>query len=171
MLSKINNEVLSHGPEALLPQNLNKKWLSILQEMAEDFIGSNYDLEECKKPEDVADPILSVCVSELLRSQHNGKTDMSIEEMLEKITIYSISLIIEAVDRESDIGIEQPTLEDILHWDRIIRMKKTNPKFVETLEKACILLIPEQTSSKKSILNTSKIVRQIVKSIKHYFGI
>jgi len=149
MLSKINNEVLLHGPEAVLPQNLNKKWLNILQEMAEDFIGSNYDLEECKKPEDVADPILSVCVSELLMSQHNDKTDIPIKEMLEKITIYSISLIIEAVDRESDIGIEQPTLEDILYWDRIIRMRKTNPEFVETLEKACILQIPEQASSKE----------------------
>jgi len=149
MLSKINNEVLSHGPEALLPQNLNKKWLNILQEMAEDFIGSNYDLEECKKPEDVADLILSVCVSELLISQHNDNTDIPIEEMLEKITIYSISLIIEAVDRESNIGIEKPTLENILYWDRIIRMKKTNPEFVETLKKACILLIPELASSKK----------------------
>jgi hypothetical protein len=149
MLSKINNEVLSHGPEAVLPQNLNKKWLNILQEMAEDFIGSNYDLEECKKPEDVADPILSVCVSELLMSQHNDKTDIPIKEMLDKITIYSISLIIETVDRESNIGIDQPTLEDIFNWDRIIRMKKSNPEFVEALEKACILLIPEQASSKE----------------------
>jgi len=149
MLSKINNEVLSHGPEAVLPQNLNKKWLNILQKMAEDFIDSNYDLEECKKPEDVADLILSVCVSELLISQHNNNTDIAIEEMLEKITIYSISLIMEAVDRESNIGIEKPTLEDILYWDRMIRMKKTNPEFVETLEKACILLIPEQAPSKE----------------------
>ena len=149
MLSKLNNEVLSHGPEALLPQNLNKKWLSILQEMAEDFIGSNYDLEECKKPEDVADPILTVCVSEILRSQPNYTTDMPIDKMLEKVAIYSICLIIEAVDRVSNIGIEQPTLEDILYWDRIIRMKKTNPEFVETLEKACILLIPEHASSKE----------------------
>ena len=149
MLSKLNNEVLSHGPEAVLPQNLNKKWLNILQEMAEDFIGSNYDLEECKKPEDIADPILSVCVSALLISQHSNSTDISIKEMLEKITIYSISLVMEAVDRESNIGIEKPTLEDILYWDRMIRMKKTNPEFVETLEKACILLIPEHASSKE----------------------
>ena len=145
MLSKINNEVLSHGPEAVLPQNLNKKWLNVLEDMAEGFIGSNYDLEECKKPEDVADPILSVCVSEILRSQHNDKTNIPIEKMLEKITIYSISLIIEAVDRESNIGVEKPTLEDILYWDRIIKMRKTNPKFVEALEKACVLRIPEQT--------------------------
>jgi hypothetical protein len=69
--------------------------------------------------------------------------------MLENITIYSVSLLIEAVERESDIGIEQPTLEDILSWDRIIRMRRTNPKFVEALEKACILIIPEQASSKE----------------------
>ena len=149
MLSKINNEVLTHGPEAVLPQNLNKKWLNILQKMAEDFLEANYDLEKCKKPGDTADPILSVCVSEILRSQHKDQTNISIEEMLEKVTIYSISLIIEAVDRESKIGIEKPTLEDILYWDKIIRMKKINPEFVETLEKACILIIPKQASSKE----------------------
>lgn len=139
MLSKFSNEVLSHGPDAVLPQNLNKEWFAILKEMAEHFIGSNYDLEECKKPEDIADPILSVCVLELWRSKDNNNTDMSTEEMLEKTTIYSLSLIMEAVNRESDIGVEQPTLENILLWDRIVRMKMTNPEFVETLEQACML--------------------------------
>ena len=149
MLSKFGNEVLMHGPEALLPQNLNNEWLDILQKMAGDFLDTSYDFEKCKKPEDVADPILSVCISEILRSQHTDKTDISIEEMLENITIYSVSLLIEAVERESNIRIEQPTLEDILSWDRIIRMRKTNPKFIEALEKACILIIPKQASSKE----------------------
>lgn len=148
MLSNFGNEVLLHGPDALLPQNLNKEWLNRLQKMAEDFLDGSYDLKECQKPGDIADPILSVCVSEILRSRHNDKTDISVEEMLEKITIYSVSLLIEAVDRESNIGIEQPTLEDILSWERIIKMRITNPKFVETLEKACILLIPKKASSK-----------------------
>ena len=143
MLSKFGNEVLLHGPDALLPQNLNNEWLDILQKMAGDFLDASYDLEECKKPEDVADPILSICVSEILRSQHIDKNDISIEEMLENITIYSVSLLIEAVERESNIGIEQPTLENILSWERIIRMRRTNAKFVEALEKACILIIPE----------------------------
>ena len=149
MLSKFGNEVLLHGPDALLPQNLNNEWLDILQKMAGDFLDASYDLEECKKPEDVADPILSICVSEILRSQHIDKNDMSIEEMLENITIYSVSLLIEAVERESNIGIERPTLEDILSWDRIIRMRRTNPKFVKALEKACILIIPESASSRE----------------------
>ena len=147
MLSKFGNEVLLHGPDALLPQNLNNEWLDTLQKMAGDFLDASYDLEECKKPEDVADPILSVCISEILRSQHKDKTNISVEKMLENITIYSVSLIIEAVERESNIGIEQPTLENILSWDRIMRMRKTNPKFVEALEKACILMILEQGSS------------------------
>jgi len=149
MLSKFGNEVLLHGPDALLPQNLNNEWLDILQKMAGDFLDASYDLEECKKPEDVADPILSICVSEILRSQHIDKNDISIEEMLENITIYSVSLLIEAVERESNIGIERPTLEDILSWDRIIRMRRTNPKFVKALEKACILIIPESASSRE----------------------
>ncbi|MBW2248334.1 MAG: hypothetical protein JRF62_14345 [Deltaproteobacteria bacterium] len=149
MLSKFGNEVLLHGPDALLPQNLNNEWLDILQKMAGDFLDASYDLKDCKKPEDVADLILSICVSEILRFQHVDKTDISIEAMLENITIYSVSLLIEAVERESNIGIEQPTLEDILSWDRIMRMRGTNPKFVEALEKACILIIPEQASSKE----------------------
>ena len=149
MLSKFGNEVLLYGPDALLPQNLNNEWLNILQKMAGDFLDASYDLEECKKPEDVADPILSICVSEILRSQHTDKTDISIEAMLENITIYSVSLLIEAVERESNIGIEQPALEDILSWDRIIRMRRTNRKFVEALEKACILIIPEKASSEE----------------------
>jgi hypothetical protein len=149
MLSKFGNEVLLHGPGALLPQNLNNEWLDILQKMAVDFLDASYDLEECNKPEDVADPILSVCVSEILRSQHTDTADISMEETLEKITIYSVSLLIEAVERESNIGIERPALEDILSWDRIIRMRRTNPKFVEALEKACILILPEQASSRE----------------------
>ena len=48
----------------------------------------------------------------------------------------------------SKIGIEQSILEDILSWGRIIRMRMTNPKFVEPLEKACILLIPKKAPSK-----------------------
>ena len=139
MLSRFSNQVLSHGADAVLPQNLNTEWLNILQKMAEDFLDSSYDLEECKKPEDISDPILSVCVTEILRSHHGDIIDISIEEMLEKISIYSLSLIMEAVDRKSDIGLEKPTLENILSWDRIAKLNKINPEFIEILEQACIL--------------------------------
>lgn len=139
MLAKFNNEVLKYGPDAVLPQNLNKEWLNTLQEMAEDFLETNYDSEQCKKPGDTVDPILSVCVSEILRSQQSDNVDISDVDILKKIPIYSLSLIIEAVNRESDLGIENPSLENILSWDRIIKIKETNPEFIKALEKACIL--------------------------------
>jgi hypothetical protein len=139
MLAKFNNEVLRYGPDAVLPQNLNKEWLATLQKMAEDFLETNYDLEQCKKPGDIVDPILSVCVSEILRSQHTDKADISDEDILKKIPIYSLSLIIEAVSRESDLGIEKPNLENLLSWDRIRKIKDTHPEFIKALEKACIL--------------------------------
>jgi hypothetical protein len=144
MLSRFSNQVLSQGPDAVLPQNLNAEWLNILQKMAEDFLDSSYDLEECKKPEDIADPILSVCVSEILRSHPGDIIDISIEEMLERVTIYSLSLIMESVDRESEIGLEKPTLNNILSWDRIVKLKEINPEFIKTLEQACILREPKQ---------------------------
>ena len=139
MLSSFNNQVLKYGPEGVLPQNLNNKWLPILQKMAEDFLDTSYDLDKCRKPEDVADPILSVCVSDILVSRGDNTTDISIEKMLEMITIYSLSLIMEAVSRESGIKIEQPTLENILSWDIINRLRVTNPQFIKVLEQACIL--------------------------------
>ena len=148
MLAKFNNEVLKYGPDAVLPQNLNKEWLNTLQQMAEDFLESNYDLEQCKKPGDMVDPILSVCVSEILRSQHSGKAEISDEDILKKIPIYSLSLIIEAVHRESDLGLEKPNLENLLSWDRIRRIKENNPEFIKALEKACILQ-PSRTAGYK----------------------
>jgi hypothetical protein len=148
MLAKFNNEVLKYGPDAVLPQNLNKEWLNTLQQMAEDFLESNYDLEQCKKPGDMVDTILSVCVSEILRSQHSGKADISDEDILKKIPIYSLSLIIEAVHRESDLGLEKPNLENLLSWDRIRRIKEDNPEFIKALEKACILQ-PSSTAGYK----------------------
>jgi hypothetical protein len=148
MLAKFNNEVLQYGPDAVLPQNLNKEWLATLQKMAEDFLETNYDLEQCKKPGDIVDPILSVCVSEILRSQHTDKADISDEDILKKIPIYSLSLIIEAVSRESDLGIEKPNLENLLSWDRIRKIKDTHPEFIKALEKACILQ-PSSTAGYK----------------------
>jgi hypothetical protein len=138
MLSEFSNQVLSHGPEAVLPQSLNRKWLDRLLKMAEDFLDASYDLEECKEPRDIADPVLTVCVLEILNSQSAAKTDMPTRELLEKVTIYALLLIMESVQREVDIGFEPPTLENILSWDRIAALKDSNPDFIKMLEQACI---------------------------------
>ena len=139
MISKFNNEVLSKGPYAVLPQNLNHAWLETLQRMAEDFLDRNFSIDECKDPEDIADPLLSVCVFEILRHLDIDKSTVPFEDMIEKIAIYAISIIMEAVNRESDIGLDPPDLDNILSVQRIDLIKRFNPDFNDLLDKACVI--------------------------------
>jgi hypothetical protein len=139
MLSKFNNEVLLRGPAAVLPQHLNHPWLKRLQQSAEEFLDRNFSLDGCKDPRDVADPLLSVCVYEILRHHHIDTDSIPTEEMIEKMAIYAISIVMEAVNRDTDIALEHPTLVNILSMERIVGFKKVNPDFIELLEKACVI--------------------------------
>ena len=89
MLSQFNNEVLSYGPTAVLPQNLNSTWIKKLQKMTDDFLDSNFTLHECKDPRDIGDPVLMACVYEILRFQQGDSADVSPKNMAEKMAIYS----------------------------------------------------------------------------------
>ena len=100
MLSQFNNEVLSYGPTAVLPQNLSSSWIMKLQNMAEEFLDSNFDLHECKDPRDVGDPILMACVYEIIAFQSGEHVDITPNDMSEKMTIYALSIIMETVHRE-----------------------------------------------------------------------
>jgi hypothetical protein len=144
MLSQFNNEVLSYGPTAVLPQNLNSVWIKRLQKVADEFLDSNFDLHECKAPEDVGDPILMACVYEIMAYQSGKIVDITPDEMAEKMTIYAISIIMESVHREDEIGLEQPDLDNILSMDRIIGFKKKNPEFIKFLKEVCIVRSSEK---------------------------
>jgi hypothetical protein len=139
MLSRFNNEVLSYGPSAVLPQNLNSEWIKILQKMADDFLDTNFDLDECKDPRDVGDPVLMACVYEITRYQDKDKTDYTSKEMAEKMVIYALAITMESVNRESDIGLQAPNLDNVLSIDRIVAYQKINPEFVKVLKQACIV--------------------------------
>ena len=139
MLSRFNNEVLSYGPTAVLPQNLNSNWFKKLQKITDDFLDSNFALDECKDPRDIGDPILMACVYEILGFQQRDSADVSPKEMAEKMAIYSLSILMESVNRESDIRLEPPNLDDILSMDRIMAFKDKNPEFVKVLKQACII--------------------------------
>ena len=138
MLSKFNNEVLSKGSAAVLPQNLDHAWLSRLETVSEDFLERNFSIDECKTPQDIADPLLSVCVYEILRHLGIDKRSVSTEDMIEKMAIYAISIVMEAVNREADIGLEPPDLDNILSVERIAGLKKNNPDLSDLLERACV---------------------------------
>jgi hypothetical protein len=139
MLSQFNNEVLSYGPTAVLPQNLNSTWINKMQKMADDFLDSNFALHECKDPRDIGDPILMTCIYEIVRFQQEDTADLSPKDMAEKMAIYSISILMESVNRESDIGLEPPDLDNVLSMDRILAFKDKNPEFVKVLKRACII--------------------------------
>ena len=139
MLSRFNNEVLSYGPTAVLQQNLNSNWIKKLQKITDDFLDSNFALDECKDPRDIGDPILMACVYEILGFQQRGSADVSTKEMAEKMAIYSLSILMESVNRESDIRLEPPNLDDILSMDRIMAFRDKNPEFVKVLKQACII--------------------------------
>ena len=139
MLSRFNNEVLSYGPTAVLPQNLNGTWMKNLQKIADDFLDSNFSLHECKDPRDVGDPILMACVYEILSFQQERRVEVSPKEMAEKMAIYSLSILMESVNRESNIGLDPPNLDNVLSMERIIAFKDQNPEFVKFLKKACII--------------------------------
>ena len=144
MLSRFNNEVLSYGPTAVLPQNLSSEWLRNLQKLSEDFLDSNFDLYECKDPRDVGDPVLIAGVYEILHYQNGEHVNLTPNELAEKLTIYAISIIMEAVQRETDIGVTPPNLDNILSMDRILAYKKTNPEFVKFLKQVCIVRASEK---------------------------
>lgn len=139
MLSEFYNEVLAFGPLAVLPQNLNSKWIQRLQKMADDFLDSNFNLQECKTAREIGDPIIAASVYEILRYQYGEKFDLTPQEMAEKIVIYALSITMETVNRKSDYGLKPPSLDNILSMDRIISYKKTKPQFVELLQQACII--------------------------------
>ena len=139
MLTQFYNEVLSYGPAAVLPQNLNSRWLDNLQKMADDFFDSNFRLDECKEPKDIGNPILSACVLEILRYQHGENYHIDPKNMAEKVVVYALSIMMESVNRESNIELEPPTLDNILSVKRIIAHKKRNQQFVDALKQACII--------------------------------
>ena len=139
MLSELYNEVLAFGPVAVLPQNLNKKWIRRLQQMADDFLDSNFSLEACTDAREIGDPVLAACVYEILRYQYGDKYDLTPKEMAEKMVIYTISIIMESVNRVDDFGLTPPSLDNILSMDRILSYKDIRPEFIQLLKDACII--------------------------------
>jgi len=139
MLSELYNEVLAFGPVAVLPQNLNDKWIQRLQKMADDFLDSNFNLDACTDVREIGDPVLAACVYEVLRYLYGEKYDLTPREMAEKLVIYALSIMMESVNRECDYGLRPPTLNNLLSVERILSYKRVKPQFVELLKEACII--------------------------------
>ena len=139
MLSEFGNEVLAFGPVAVLPQNLNDKWIQRLQKMADDFLDSNFNLQTCTDAQEVGDPVLAACVYEILRYQYKDKAELQPREMAEKMAIYALSVTMETINRKDNFGLQPPNLDNILSMDRILSYKSVQPEFIQLLKDACII--------------------------------
>ena len=144
MLARFNNEVLSYGPAAVLPQNLNDSWLKRLQDKADEYLDSQFELDECRQPQGEADPLLTTCVIELVRYQEGTVVELSNEALLDKVTLYALALTMETARRESNFDIRPPSLENILEVERIYDVQSDRPEFIDVLEKARILRKPKR---------------------------
>ena len=139
MLSEFYNEVLAFGPVAVLPQNLNHKWIQRLQKMADDFLDSNFTLHACSDAKEVGDPVMAACVYEILRYQYADQSDLTPREMAEKMAIYALSITMESINRKDNFGLAPPSLNNILSMKRILSYKVIRPEFVQLLKDACII--------------------------------
>jgi hypothetical protein len=138
LLSKFANEVLSRGPSALLPQNLGPEWLVKIQKMADDFLDINFESGSCSDVGDIVDPILSACVSEILAYQQEGTTEISPQDLIKKITMYSIQITIETIRRESGIGVDYPSLDNIFDPERLVELKDMFSEMAQFIDRVCL---------------------------------
>ena len=138
LLSKFGNEVLSRGPEAVLPQNLDPQWLETIQELADDFLDTNFQAGICRSSGFSADPLLSACVSEILSRRAGGGVAIEEREMFEKITMYALSVTMETVRRDAGLEMAPPTLENIFEQKRFAKLRDLRPDMGPVLKAICL---------------------------------
>jgi len=138
LLSKFGNEVLSKGPESVLPQNLTPAWLERIQKMADSFLDTHFDGEKCLWDGFAADPILTACVSEILRYQNRDSVEIQEREMFDKLTMYALAVTIETVRKEATASLPVPTLDDIFDKRRYLEIENSLPQFGSILKFVCL---------------------------------
>jgi hypothetical protein len=138
LLSEFGNEVLSRGSAAVLPQNLNQKWLGILQRRVDDFIDSHFEPETCPGSHHSVDPLLTACVSEILHHQEGDSVRITEEDLIRKTTIYAVAVTMESIHRGAHRPLEPPTLDNIFATERLVRLKTAYPELEAFLERVCV---------------------------------
>ncbi|MFY9941322.1 MAG: hypothetical protein WAK57_04045 [Desulfobacterales bacterium] len=138
LLSEFGNEVLSRGSAAVLPQNLNQKWLGILQRRVDDFIDSHFEPETCPGSHRSVDPLLTACVSEILHHQEGDSVRITEEDLIRKTTIYAVAVTMESIHRGAHRPLEPPTLDNIFATERLVRLKTAYPELEAFLERVCV---------------------------------
>lgn len=152
MLNQFVDEVISQGAEALLPQELEEKWLDRMYVAAKNFLQMAMKPEGVISEEDILNDINSmIMLSSIVEiAQHQSgyaPSDQPYEipeDMLfEYISCYALAIVLESISRESGMGVDSPTLETIFERDRLFSIEQSNPEITVLLNK----LISEESES------------------------
>ncbi|MBA4367677.1 MAG: hypothetical protein C0403_08570 [Desulfobacterium sp.] len=145
MLNQFMDEVVTNGPEALLPQNLEDQWLDMIYTASKLFIRTAaLPAEEKEKKEydftDLYSNLMLTSVMEIIYHQKgviikSSKITVPEAEIYEYILCYAMSVVYESIRREADIVIPLPTLDTILDRERLFEIEQSNPELTEFLQK------------------------------------
>lgn len=137
-LSRFANEILSKGPEAVLPQNLDSFWLKQVQKMADDYLDTGFESNDCEKISAIKDSIITACVYEIFKSQNGNDLELPQQKLIKFATIYLVCVTMETVRRESGIQMDLPTLENIFSENRMNHLKSAFPELEEFFKRICL---------------------------------
>jgi hypothetical protein len=137
-LSRFANEVLSKGPDAVLPQNLDLFWLKKIQKIADHYLDTGFESNDCENIGTIKDPIITACVYEICRSQNIDEIDIPKNKFIKYATIYLVCITMETVRRESGIQVDLPNLENIFSEGWINKLKTSNPELADFFKRVCL---------------------------------
>jgi len=148
MLNQFMDEVLSGGAEAVLPQNLDDRWLDMIYAASIRFLKEAYAGQEGKGKASYAfsDQNSMLMLSSATEiAQHNkgyspdsGEHTIPEKEIFEHLLCYSLSVVYESIRREAHFEFAYPTLENIFDQQRLYEIERSSPGLTDLLNKLVV---------------------------------
>lgn len=144
MINQFIDEVISNGAESILPQNLEAKWLERIYVASKNFLKIAAGLQNVESEEEVLGDenslMMLASITEIAQHQAGyspGDKTFEIPEdsIFEYISCYAMATVLESIVRESDLTIEEPTIENIFSRERLFGLEKKHPEITDLLNK------------------------------------
>ncbi|GAB6094742.1 hypothetical protein JCM14469_09940 [Desulfatiferula olefinivorans] len=142
MLNQFIDDVISKGADAVLPQNLDQTWLDLIYVAAKNFltiaVTAGGEIDEDQVLSDANSMMMLSSIVEIAQEQSGYQPsdqpfDIPEDLMFEYISCYAMAVILESVDRESDLGLDKPTVSNIFDRDRLFAIEESCPEVTALL--------------------------------------
>jgi hypothetical protein len=145
MLNQFVDEVVANGAEAVLPQNLDDKWLDMIYTASKLFLKATASQAEGKdkKAYDFSDLYSNLMLTSVMEIVHHQKgflpdsntIKIPEEEIYEYILCYAMAVVYESISREAELIIMPPTLDNIFDREHFFEIEQSNPILTGLLQK------------------------------------